>query len=120
MLRKAVRLFKVLTLIVGLLSASVEVARAQSITIADATIQKASLTADAQLTASMQRRGRYRTPCNPKRRASVGAAIGFVMGMLVVRRAAAENDGSVGAKGTLAAGGYGAAMGAFLGLATCR
>lgn len=120
MLRKTVKLLNVLTLIVALLCASVEVARAQSITIADATIQKASLTADAQLAASMQRRGRYRTPCDLKRRAKAGAVIGFVAGMVIVNRIAAEYDSSAGLKGTLAAGGYGAAMGAWLGVTTCR
>ena len=111
MLRKTVNLFHVLTLITVLLSATVEVARAQSITIADATIQKA---------VSMQRRGRYRAPCDLKRRATTGAVIGFVAGMVIVNRIAAEYDSSAGLKATLAAGGYGAAMGAWLGVRTCR
>jgi hypothetical protein len=120
MLRKPMKLFNVLTLLVALLCTSIEVARAQSIAITDAAIQKASLAADARLAASMQRRARYRAPCNPMRRAKVGAAIGFVMGMVLVGRAAAENGGTVSAKGTLAVGGYGAAMGALIGLKTCR
>ena len=119
MLRKMLELLKLLILVVALLCASVGVAQAQSIRIADATIEKA-LSNDARLAASMQRGPRYWRTCNPKRRALTGAAIGFVAGMIVVRRAAAENDGTIGAKGTLAAGGYGAALGALVGLATCR
>jgi hypothetical protein len=99
-------------LVLMLLSATVEVPRAQSITIADATIQ-------AGLAAAVQRT-RYQKPCDPKRRALAGAAIGFVMGMIVVRRVAAEYDATVGAKDTLGAGGYGAAIGAFVALKTCR
>lgn len=119
MLRKTVKRFNVPFLILTILSASVEVTRAQSVTIADATIQEASLNGHAPLAAAVQRT-RYKTPCNPKRRALAGAAIGFVMGMIAVRRAAEANDGTVGAKGTLGAGGYGAAIGAFVALKTCR
>jgi hypothetical protein len=111
MLRKVVKLFNVLTVIVALLNASVEVAQAQSITIADATIQKA---------VSMQRRGRYRGPCDLKQRAKAGAVIGFVAGMVIVNRIAADYDSSAGLKATLAAGGYGAAIGALVGVRTCR
>jgi Zn-dependent protease len=100
--------------------ASVGVAQAQSIRIADATIQKAAFGADARVAASMQRRGRYRAPCDRKQRAKAGAVIGFVAGMVIVNRIAADYDSSAGFKATLAAGGYGAAMGAWLGVATCR
>ena len=118
MLRKTIKRFNVPFLILMVLSASIEVTRAQPLTIADASIQKASLNGDVRLAAAQ--RTRYKTPCNPKRRALAGAAIGFVMGMIVVRRAAEANDGTVGAKGTLGAGGYGAAIGAVVALKTCR
>jgi Zn-dependent protease len=111
MLRKTLTFFKVFAMILTLMCASVDVARAQSITLTDATIQKA---------VSMQRRGRYRAPCDRKQRAKAGAVIGFVAGMVIVNRIAADYDSSAGFKATLAAGGYGAAMGAWLGVATCR
>jgi hypothetical protein len=111
MLRKMLELFKALTLVVALLCASVGVARAQSITITDATIQKA---------VSMQRRGGYKAPCDLKRRAKAGAVIGFVAGMVIVNRIAADYDSSAGLKATLTAGGYGAAIGALVGVRTCR
>ena len=40
--------------------------------------------------------------------------------MFVINRIAAEYDTSVGLKGTLGAGAYGAALGALVGLKTCR
>ena len=49
-----------------------------------------------------------------------GAAVGFLSGVVAVRKAAEANDGTVGVKTKLHAGGYGAALGAFIGLATCR
>lgn len=59
-------------------------------------------------------------PCNLKRRALAGAAVGAAIAMVAVRKAARSNGGSVGAKGTVQAGGYGAALGSFIGLTTCR
>lgn len=106
-------------LILILLIASAEDTRAQSLTISDATIQQASLNGHAGLAAAVQR-SRSQKPCDPKRRALTGAAVGFVMGMVVVRRVTAEYDATVDAKGTLAAGGYGAALGAYVGWRTCR
>ena len=112
MLRKTVKRFNLPFVILMLLSMFVEVTRAQSITIADETI-RAGLAAAAQRT-------RYQKPCDPKRRALAGAAIGFVMGMIVVRRVAADYDTTVSAETTLGAGGYGAAIGAVVALKTCR
>jgi hypothetical protein len=40
--------------------------------------------------------------------------------MVAVRKAAEANDGTIGGKITLQAGGYGAALGMVVGLATCR
>lgn len=105
-------------LILTLLFASTEVTRAQSLTITDSAIRE-SLSRDARLAAARQKT-RYGKPCDPKRRVLTGAAIGFVTGMVVINRIAADYDTSVGVKGTLGAGGYGAAMGAYVGLMTCR
>jgi hypothetical protein len=118
MLRKTERCFGVATLIGALVCGSVEVARAQSITITDAAIQKAAQTAAAEQLA--QSRRRYRVPCDPKQRAKAGAVIGFIAGMVMVNRIAADFDSSAGFKGTLAGGAYGAALGAWLGVTTCR
>lgn len=120
MLRKSGKRFYVPVLVLAFLSTSVEITRAQSLTIADTTIKKASLDAEAQLAASIQRRTRYGRPCDPKRRVLTGAAIGFVAGMVVINWIAADHDTSVGVKGTLGGGAYGAAMGAYVGLMTCR
>jgi hypothetical protein len=68
----------------------------------------------------LQPQPRPRPRCNVKRRMLIGAAVGFASGMVVVRKAAKANDGVAGAKTTWQAGGYGAALGAFIGLATCR
>ncbi len=64
--------------------------------------------------------GPLRPRCNVKRRILIGAAVGFVGGVVVVRKAADANGGVVGAKTKLQAGGYGAALGTFIGLGTCR
>ena len=60
------------------------------------------------------------TPLQRKRRMLTGAAVGFLSGVVALRKAAEANDGTVGVKTKLHAGGYGAALGAFIGLATCR
>ena len=106
-------------LVLVFLTASVEVTRAQSLNIRDAAIQAGSPNGHARIAAALQPT-RRRTPCNRKRRTLAGAGIGFVMGMILVNRAAAENDGAVGATGTLSAGAYGAALGALIGVSTCR
>ena len=121
MLRETARRFKVFMLVLALLSGSVAGTRAQS-PIEDAiaiALQK------TDLRNAHQGRGRPlhgrppRRPCNPRRRALIGATIGAVIGMVAVRRAAEENGGTVGAKDTLGAGGHGAALGAVVGSATC-
>jgi len=61
-----------------------------------------------------------RRRCNVRRRMLTGAAVGFLSGVVAVRKAAEGNDGVVGVKTKLHAGGYGAALGAFIGLATWR
>src|SRR5216110_2948774 len=59
--------------------------------------------------------------CSPLRHAVTGAAIGFVAGMVIVRRIAAEEgSASISAKNTLGAGAYGAAIGGAVGLGTCH
>ena len=119
MLRKTIKGFTAPLLILALVTAFVDVTQAQSPTSSDVTIQEGSLNARARVPATAQSPRRL-APCQPKRRALVGAVIGFVAGMIVVRRAAAENDGTVGAKTTLQAGAYGAALGALVGGRTCR
>ena len=119
MLRKITTRFNVFVLILPLLAASVEVTRAQSLTISDAAIQAGSPNGRAGIAAALQPI-RRRTPCNRRRRTLAGAGIGFVTGMILVNRAAAENNGTVDAKTTLAAGVYGGALGALIGLSTCR
>jgi hypothetical protein len=118
-LLEAKEMLRMTVLILMFLTASVEVTRTQSLVIRDATIQASAMNKDARA-AGLQRSTRRRGPCDRKRRTLAGAGIGFVMGMIVVNRAAAENDGSVGATGTLYAGAYGAALGALIGVATCR
>ena len=59
--------------------------------------------------------------CSPLRHAATGAAIGFVAGMVIVHRIVADEGGAgIGAKTTLGAGLYGAAIGGAVGLATCH
>ena len=65
-------------------------------------------------------RTRQRQPCNVKRRLLAGAVIGTAMGMVAVNMAAAANDGTASGTATLSAGVYGAALGAVIGLGTCR
>lgn len=112
-------MLRMMVLILMLLIASVEVPRAQSLTIREAAIRAGSINNAARIAATLQP-ARRRTPCDRKRRTLAGAGIGFVAGMILVNRAAAENDGSVGATGTLYAGAYGASLGALVGVATCR
>ena len=112
--------FKVLILVVTLLLASVTGARAESASIHDDTAVQESTSRNARAglpTASKQIPQRNR--CNAKRRALVGAAVGSVIAMVVARKAAEANDGTIGIKGTLQAGGVGAAIGVFVGLKTC-
>lgn len=62
---------------------------------------------------------RQQRQCNVKRRMLIGAAVGFAGGIVVVGKAAESNDGHAGTKTRLQAGVYGAALGTFVGLATC-
>ena len=120
MLRETTKRFKALILVLTLLSASVIGTRAESASIHIATPVQ-------ETTSGNSRRGLRmvlkqiprRNPCNAKRRALVGAAVGSVIAMVAARKAADANDGTIGVKGTLHAGGYGAALGVFIGLKTC-
>jgi hypothetical protein len=118
MLRETAKRFNVFVLVLTVLFALVPSARAQS------PMEDAIATAlkEADLRNVHQVRGRpfpQRRRCNPKRRALIGAAVGAAVGMVAVRRAARDNGGTAGAKGTLHAGGYGAVLGAVVGSATC-
>lgn len=121
MLRETVRRLKVFVLVPMVLSTPVPSARAQSpIDAAIATALQKTDRGNAHQGRGRPLHGRpQRRPCNPQRRALVGAAIGAVGGMVAVRRAAEENGGSVGARDTLGAGGYGAVLGAVVGSMTC-
>ena len=103
MLRETVKPLGVFVLILTILTASVEGTRAQSLTISDAAIQAGSPNGHARATVAM-RNPRRRTPCDRKRRTLAGAGIGFVFVTLL-----ANKD----------AGGYGAALGALIGLTSC-
>ena len=111
------RVFIVLTL---LFSSIIEM-RAEPETIDyDAAVRKmAAANKGSGLSAGSKQIPRIR-PCSLKKRVLVGAAVGAVAGMVVVKRAAAANGGTVGPKDSLGAGAYGAALGSFLGLTTCR
>ena len=121
MLRETRARVSILTLVMTMLFGFVTGTRAQS-PIEDA---MAVALQEANLRNAHQRRGQplhgrpQRTPCNPKRRALIGGAIGAAIGMVAVRQAAKDNGGTVGAKGTLHAGGYGSVLGAVIGAASC-
>jgi hypothetical protein len=86
----------------------------------DAAIQ-AAVSRQARSTAIPQiRRMKQRQPCTVKRRVLTGAVIGTAVGMVAVNMAAAGNDGTASGTATLSAGVYGAALGAVIGLGTCR
>jgi hypothetical protein len=104
MSKQTIRKINILILVITLLSAPL--------------IGEASPSARPALRKALQKAPQT-TSCNVKRRALIGAAIGAAAGMVVVRKAAAANDGTIGVKVTLQAGGYGAALGALLGLRTC-
>ena len=121
MLGETVNRFKVFILVVSILSAPVMSARAESALIDDAIAAAGTTVRDGSLRPSTTRRSTpQRRPCNVKRRMLTGAAVGFAVGMVAVQKAARDNDGSVGLTGTLGAGAYGGAIGAFVALATCR
>lgn len=118
MLRPMANWFTLLILALTVLTWPNNVASAQPAPFGDTAIRKA---VSRQALSSAVQTGRIpqRKPCNRKQRMLTGAVIGAVAGMLLVREAAASNDGSVGDKVTLQAGSYGAALGAFVGLRTC-
>jgi hypothetical protein len=121
MRRGAATRLTTLFLILLLVSGSVGSVRAQTPAIDLANALRDAASRDAYPAWGNQFHGRrHRPPCSPKRRLLAGAAIGAIAAMLTVRQAARENGGTVGAKGTLAGAGYGAALGAFIGLKTCR
>ena len=75
----------------------------------------------AQSNTSVQiKRVRQRMPCNLKRRLLAGAVIGAATGMVAVNMAAASFEVSAGGTDTLGAAAVGAALGAVIGLRTCR
>jgi hypothetical protein len=120
MLPKKARQFKVLILVLALLPISVIGTLAKSPSIRDVAAVQESTSEDARADLpTTLKQIPQRNPCNAKRRALIGAAIGAVIGMVAVQKAAKANDGTVGVKGTLHAGGYGAALGGFVGLKTC-
>jgi hypothetical protein len=120
MLRETAKRFKVLIVVLTLLSASVIDTRAESASIYDATaIEETASGSARRVSSTALKQVRQRNPCNAKRRTLAGAAVGAVIAMVAVRKAAEANDGTVGVKGTLQAGGYGAVL-VFVGLKTCR
>ena len=118
-MQKLVERFELFILVVALLCTSVVPMRADSKFLGDATAIQEIVT-DSAREAPWFKQTRQQRACNPKRRGLVGAAIGFIVGMVAVQKAAAANDGTVGTKETLYTGGYGAALGGVVGLATCR
>lgn len=118
MLQEMANRSMILILLVTLLSVPVGSARAQPASIVDAMSTQETVLPGVRPAATWKQT-RYSKPCDTKRRALVGGAIGFMLGMVVVKGAARANDGSIGAKGTLQAGAYGGAIGAFVGVRTC-
>ena len=118
-MKKLVERLEFFILVVALLCTSVVQTRAESKFLDDATAVQ-EIATDSASDASWFKQTRQRKACNPRRRGLVGAAIGFIVGMVAVQKAAAANDGTVGAKETLYAGVYGAAIGGVVGLAMCR
>jgi hypothetical protein len=120
MLRGTARWFKVFVLATALLPALVVDMRAKSGPIHDAAAVPETVTINARHgVPTSLKQAPQRKPCNAKRRALIGAAIGSIIGLVAVRKAAEANDGAAGTKTTLQAGGYGAALGVFVGLRTC-
>jgi hypothetical protein len=121
MMRRETKRFKVtIILVLALLSVSGVGTRAQSSSIHGAPAVEESATGNARPSLpTTLRQIPQKKPCNAKRRAFVGAAVGSVIAMVAVRKAAEANDGTIGAKVKLQAGGYGAALGALVGLKTC-
>jgi hypothetical protein len=121
MLGERVSRIKVFILSVTISSAPIMSARAEPALIDQAMAAQETISRDERLKVSTTRRSpAQRRPCNVKRRVLTGAAVGFGVGIVAVQKAARENDGSVGVTGTLGAGAYGGAIGAFVGLMTCR
>jgi hypothetical protein len=122
MLRETPKRFNVLILLVlTLLSTAVVDTRAQSAPIQDDLVIQQSTSGNPLPGLPMaSKQIPQRNRCNVKRRALIGAAVGSVIGMVAVRKAAEANDGTIGVKTTLHAGGYGAALGGFIGVLTCR
>ena len=121
MLRETTRRSTVLAWVLMLLTASVIDTRAESESNGKVTSIRESASRISLASVSMASQWPpSRRPCSVKRRALVGAAIGSVVAMVTVRKAAEANDGNAGAKVTAQAAGYGGALGAFIGLTTCR
>ena len=98
--------FKALILILTLMSTSVIDVRAESELIDAATVIRETNLRNARPSLpTALRQPPYRKPCNPKRRALIGAVVGSAVGMVAVRKASESNDGAVGMKTTLQAGG---------------
>ena len=120
MMRETARRLTVLISVPSLLVASAAATQAQSHSIGHVpSIQEAALRHVPHVQRGRLHRIPQRRPCNPKRRALVGGAIGAVVGMVAVRRAVEEKGGSIGARDTLRVGGLGAALGAFVGVKSC-
>ena len=117
MLSKFSRRFAGLVLALILISGPLNRAWAQSLSFSDTATQDA---VQLKRVAMQVPQSPQRRRCSVKRRMLTGAAVGFLSGVVAVRKAAEANDGTVGVKTKLHAGGYGAALGAFIGLATCR
>ena len=119
MMRETARRLSILIVVPALLGVSVTT-RAQSSSVEQATpIQEAALRYvdrdQRPLHVNFQRR-----PCNFKRRALIGAAIGSVGGMVLVQTSGAEHGATIGARDTLRAGAFGAVIGAMIGSHRCR
>lgn len=120
MLRTTAKLTTILTVVSTLLLAVVTETGAEPASVGSTSIRESISRISYASSSRASQWNPPRPPCNAKRRALAGAAIGSVVAMLTVKQAARENDGSAGPKTTLSAGGYGAALGAVIGLATCR
>jgi hypothetical protein len=106
-----------LAFILILLSAPLNRTSAQSLSLKGPATQTAF---ESTRAAVQMPRPRPRPQCNVKRRLLTGAAVGFLAGMLVIKEAAEANDGVADGKTTLGGGVYGSALGALIGLSTCR
>ena len=120
MLRQTVKPFKVLVLVLSLLSAFVNGATAEPVWTHDAIAVRGTTSGQSRPATSMAaRQAPQGNPCNVKRRALIGAIAGSAIAMVVVQQAAKSNDGTAGAKGTIQAAGLGALVGTLVALRTC-